>query len=159
MGVVFTRVDERMIHGQVMSAWAKVLSIDEVILVNDKVVHDDFQKSVMEISVPTGIELRIVSVDDAYEILSHADFDGSRTMVLFRDLHDAVRMVDKGYTFDSIDIGGIYHKEGKTEYAKALSLDQNDMKDLRMLLDKKIDVFFQVAPMTQKDNIEKYIKT
>src|SRR5450830_941243 len=76
MGVVFTRVDERMIHGQVMSAWAKVLSIDEVILVNDEVVHDDFQKSVMEISVPTGIELRIVSVDDAYEILSHAVLTG-----------------------------------------------------------------------------------
>jgi mannose/fructose/N-acetylgalactosamine-specific phosphotransferase system component IIB len=157
MGVVLTRVDERMIHGQVMTVWATLLNVDEAIVVSDEAAHNELQRTVMEISVPAGVELAISTVDEAYETLSHARFNGSRTMIIFKELHDVVRMVDKGYKPDSVDIGGIYHKEGKTEYAKALYLDQNDMNDLKKLTDDGIDVFYQVTPLTAKESIRKYM--
>ena len=159
MKIVLTRVDERMIHGQVMTVWARLLSVDEAIVISDYAAHDELQRTTMELSVPAGVDLTIATVDEAYEILSHAKLRGSRAMVIFKELHDVVSMVGKGYKPESLNIGGMYRKPGKTEYAKALCLDQHDIDDLKMLVDSGIDVFYQVSPMTGKESIKKYLQS
>lgn len=158
MGVIFSRVDGRMIHGQVATVWARLLQVDEIIVINDEVAQDETQKTLLEFATPPGAVLTVATVDEAYETLTNERFQGSRTMIVFKRLHDAVRIVQKGYKFDSINIGGIFQEDGKTQYAKALSLDQNDINDLKMLVDSGIDVFYQVAPFHARENIKKYIK-
>ena len=158
MGVIFSRVDGRMIHGQVATTWARLLQVDEIIVVNDEIAHDETQTTLLELAIPSGTDLSVVTTDEAYDILTNEKFQGSRTMIVYRELHDVVKVVEKGFKPESINIGGMYFKEGKTQYAKALAVDQNDIDDFKMLVDNGIDVFYQVAPFNDKESIKKYIK-
>lgn len=158
MNVVFLRVDGRMIHGQVATAWTRLLLIDSILVVNDEIAEDEMQKVLLELAVPGGVDLYVASIDEAYRLLADQKLMGTKSMVVFRKLQDAVRLYDKGYKFTSLNIGGIYFESGKTQYAKALCLNDRDIQDIKYILDRGVDVFYQVAPMNEREDIKKYIK-
>lgn len=157
MGIEFSRVDGRMIHGQIAIAWTRLLQIDEILVINDEVAEDETQKMLLELATPPGIDLSVCSVDEAYDIIENDEFSGNRTMLVFRKLNDAFGLVEKGIKLKSLNIGGMYHEDGKTQYAKALSLDDKDIEKLSKLSNMGIELFYQIAPMNEKENIKKYI--
>lgn len=158
MSVVFSRIDGRMIHGQIAIAWTRLLQIDEILVINDSVAEDETQKMLLELATPAGIDLSVLSVDEAYDMISNDELSDGNTMILFKTLQDALALTEKGVHLESINIGGMYHAEGKTQYAKALSLDEKDLEDLKKLASYGMELFYQVAPMNEKENIKKYVK-
>lgn len=157
MGIEFSRVDGRMIHGQIAIAWTRLLQIDEILVINDEVAEDETQKMLLELATPSGIDLSVCSVDEAYDIIENDELSGNHTMLIFRKLNDAFRLVEKGIKLKSLNIGGMYHEDGKTQYAKALSLNDKDIEELRKLSNMGIELFYQIAPMNEKENLKKYI--
>jgi mannose/fructose/N-acetylgalactosamine-specific phosphotransferase system component IIB len=157
MSIVFSRVDGRMIHGQVAIAWTRLLQIDEILVINDEVAKDDTQNMLLELAVPSGIDLTVCSVDDAADMILNDELSGSRTMIVYKTLSDAIRIMEKGINAGPINIGGMYHEEGKTQYAKALCLDDNDINGLRKLRDNNVELFYQIAPMNDKEDLKKHI--
>lgn len=158
MNVVFLRVDGRMIHGQVATAWARLLVIDSILVVNDEIAEDEMQKVLLELAVPGGVDLYVASVDEACRLLTEQKLIGSKSMIVFRKLQDAVRLYDKGYKFTALNLGGMYFEAGKTQYAKALCLNDSDIQDIKYIQSRGVDVFYQVAPMNEREDIKKYIK-
>lgn len=157
MNIVFSRIDGRMIHGQVAIAWTRILQIDEILVINDEVAEDDTQSMLLELAVPSGISLSICRVDDATNMILNDELSGSRTMIIYKTLDDAVRLMEKGINVGPINIGGMYHEEGKTQYAKALCLDENDIHKLKKLKYNNVELFYQIAPMNEKEDLKKYI--
>ncbi|MGB9780846.1 PTS sugar transporter subunit IIB [Caldanaerobacter sp.] len=157
MGIIFWRVDGRLIHGQIAIAWARLLNVDEIAVISDEVVNDEFQKNLLELAVPPGVKLTVCSVKKAKELIEKEYFKGKRTMVVFKYIKEAVQLVKEGINIPSLNIGGIYYSEGKTQYNKALSLDENDIKDLKFLKEKGVELFYQVAPMNEKEPLTKYV--
>ncbi|MDI3310994.1 PTS sugar transporter subunit IIB [Thermoanaerobacter thermohydrosulfuricus] len=157
MAIVFWRVDGRLIHGQIAIAWSRLLGIDEIIVVNDEVSRDETQTMLLEFATPPGVKLKICSVADAITLINNNEFEGNRTMVVFKYIKDAVRIVEGGINIKSLNIGGAYFSEGKTQYNKALALDENDIEDLRYLSRKGVELFYQVAPMNEKEPLSKYV--
>jgi mannose/fructose/N-acetylgalactosamine-specific phosphotransferase system component IIB len=157
MSIEFSRVDGRMIHGQIAIAWTRLLQIDEILVINDEVAEDETQKMLLELATPSGIDLSVCSVDEAYDMIENDELSGNRTMLVFRKLEDAFKLVEKGIKLKSLNIGGMYHEDGKTQYAKALSLDDKDIEKLRKLSNMGIELFYQIAPMNEKENLKKYI--
>lgn len=158
MNVVFLRVDGRMIHGQVAVAWTRLLGIDSILVVNDEAAEDETQKMLLELAVPGGVDLYVASVDEAYNLLTEQKLIGTKSMVVFRKLQDAVRLYNRGYEFTALNIGGMYFEGGKTQYAKALCLNEGDIGEIKYILSRGVEVFYQVAPMNEKEDIKKYIK-
>lgn len=157
MSIVFSRVDGRMIHGQVAIAWTRLLSIDEIVVVNDEITHDDTQTMLLELATPTGVNLKICTIEEATELISDDVLEGSNTMIIYRNIKDAVKMTEAGIEIGSLNIGGVYFAEGKTNYCKALCLDLEDIEDLKYLKRKGVDLFYQVAPMNKKETLTKYV--
>jgi len=158
MGIVFSRVDGRLIHGQVAIAWTRLLLIDEIIVVSNDTAEDETQSMLLEIACPPGIELSVCSVDEGIEKVMAEDFDGNKTMIIFKTLDDALKAVEGGVELESLNIGGVYFEEGKKKFEKALCLDSKDEEIIRKLSKKVKDVFYQVAPMNDKSPISKYVK-
>lgn len=158
MNVVFLRVDGRMIHGQVATAWTRLLLIDSILVINDEIAEDEMQKVLLELAVPGGVDLYVASVDEAYKLLTDQKLMGSKSMIVFRRLQDAVRLYNKGYEYTDLNIGGMYFEADKTQYAKALCLNDGDIQDIKYILGRGVDVFYQVAPMNEREDIKKYIK-
>lgn len=157
MSIVFSRVDSRMIHGQIAIAWTRLLQIDEILVINDEVSEDETLKMLLELATPSGIDLSVCSIDGAYDIIQHDELLGNRTMLVFKNLNDAVELVEKGIKLVSLNIGGMYHEDGKTQYAKALSLNDEDIEKLSKLSNSGIELFYQIAPMNEKESLKKYI--
>ena len=84
-----TRIDNRLIHGQVMTAWVKKYWIKKIILVDDEIVKDDFMKEVLTLSAPSGVKIEVRSAADAVAELKKDDSNES-TMLLLKDLQNGL---------------------------------------------------------------------
>lgn len=157
MSIIFSRVDGRMIHGQVAIAWTRLLSVDEIVVINDAVAGDDTQTMLLELATPSGVDLKICTVEEAVELIEEDELEGSNTMIIYKNIKDAVKITEAGIEIGSLNIGGVYFAEGKTKYSKALCLDSEDIEDLKYLKTKGVDMFYQVAPMNEKESLAKYV--
>ena len=157
MAIIFSRVDGRMIHGQIAIAWTRLLSVDEIIVISDQAAKDETQRMLLEMAVPAGVDLTIAGVEETAKIIAEGNLTGSNTMLIYKNLHDVVLLAQRGYQPPSLNLGGLYHAEGKTQYAKALNLDEQDLVDLRYLAGIGVELVYQVAPMNNKEPLQNLV--
>lgn len=157
MSIVLARVDGRMIHGQVANAWCRLLNVDEIVVINDEARNDEMQATLLEFAVPPGVDFHLKSVAEAADLLKGSQLKGSKTMLIFKELQDAKGIMDAGFKLKELNIGGMYYQEGKTQKDKALYLSHQDELDLRTILELGTKIFYQVAPMNDAKEIQKYL--
>jgi len=159
MAIKQYRVDGRMLHGQVCTAYGRVLSINEYIVINEAVANDELQVSLLEMAAMTSY-VRVVSPKEAYEIISNNDFEGTSTLIVFKEIDDAVELIELGLKIDAIQIGGMYEKKGRArkQYDTALFADDNDIACFRKLEDAGVDLTFQLVPDYQEKKLSNLIK-
>lgn len=154
---VHLRIDGRMIHGQVVNAWSRLLKTDEILVVDDEVAQDETQIMLLEFAVPPGIDFTMCTVEKAYNLLSNNSLEDKNIFVVIKKLSSAVELYNKGYEFEKLNVGGLYHEENKKQYDKALFLDDKDIEDIKYLLNKGVELYYQAAPMNKAVDIKKYI--
>lgn len=103
--IAMTRVDYRLVHGQVGGMWLKFLSADRIAILNDEVASDDFMVEMFNVSAPNGVKISCFTVEDGVKKFKENQFGDGTWIVLFKFIHDAKRAVDMGMTFDKINIG------------------------------------------------------
>lgn len=147
MAIKQYRVDYRMLHGQVVTAYGRLFGIDEYIVVNEAISKDDLQVSLLEMAAMLAT-VRVVSPQEAYEIIANSDFHGKNTLVVFREIEDAVEVAELGLEIDAIQIGGMFSKKDRNrkQYDVALFADEQDKKAFRILTDMGVALTFQVVP-------------
>jgi len=126
MSVVLSRVDNRLVHGQVLEAWIPKLDVTTVLVVDDGVAGDPLRQTIMEIAVPARIDCRFVRVDELKETLDKTEAQNQRIMVLFsgiRDVRDVLRM---GVPLERINIGNVHYQKGKKRITPHVSLDDDE---------------------------------
>ena len=83
MKIVMCRVDERLVHGQVIASWSKILSIRQILVIDDQLAKDSFMGTVLAMAAPSGVKVELVSVDEAVRrIQKDGTQDGVNTMLL-----------------------------------------------------------------------------
>lgn len=154
--IVWTRIDDRLIHGQVMTQWIQNASASEVVIVDDGVAKDPFIQMIMKSSVPATINLQVFNTTDAIDYLK-GDDNGKRVFILVKTPGVLVELVNNGVKIDSINVGGIGAKAGRTSLYKNISASPQEKKDLRTLIDKGIKVFFRVVQSDSEEDVAKYV--
>ncbi|MDO4313818.1 MAG: PTS sugar transporter subunit IIB [Eubacteriales bacterium] len=154
--IVWTRIDDRLIHGQVMTLWIQHASANEVVIVDDAVAKDSFIQMVMKSSMPAKISLKIFGIADAIEYLNGED-NGKRVLILVKTPGTLVALTDAGIQLDSVNVGGIGAKAGRRTLYKNISTSEAENQDLRNLIDKGIKVFFRVVVTDSEELVEKYV--
>ena len=145
MSVVLARVDNRLIHGQVLEAWIPRLDAGIVIVVDDGIAGDPLRQTIMEIAVPSQINCRFVSVDALKETLDAVNVPNQRVVVLFsgiKDVRDTLRM---GVPIDRINIGNVHYQRGKKRVTQYVSLDEDEIHWL-MEIERRAQVEIQALP-------------
>lgn len=154
--IVWTRIDDRLIHGQVMTMWIQHASANEVVIVDDAVAKDSFIQMIMKSSMPAKIGLKVFSITDAIEYLNGED-NGKKILILVKTPGTLVALTDAGIHLDSINVGGIGAKAGRKTLYKNISTSEAENADLRNLIDKGIKVFFRVVVSDSEELVEKYV--
>ncbi len=146
MSLVLTRIDNRLIHGQVLEAWVPHTSANCIIVANDDVAGAEFQKALMQAAVPTNIRVIIDTVERVAQVLSSSSLDTSRVLLLFANSGDALRAHRLGVNFTELNLGNMHGGEGKVRFSCTIALDADDVDNLQDLEADGVRIMSQCIP-------------
>ncbi|WP_130810962.1 PTS sugar transporter subunit IIB [Olsenella sp. Marseille-P4559] len=147
MNVAATRVDERLIHGQVMAYWSKRLQLARIVVVDDQIAEDGFMKTVLSMSAPAGMQIDILSVKDAAKAVQ-TDGGSVHTMLLFKKIPAALELAHelKGCSSEmtELNLGNLGSVPGRVQVTKNIFLSEEERTQIRELQDLGVNVFLQM---------------
>ena len=130
------RIDTRLLHGQVATAWTKTVGPNRIIVVSDNVAHDDLRKSMIERAAPPGV----------------------KAMLLFETPQDALRAIKGGVDIKELNLGSMAHSQGKVVCTKAVSMGSDDVKTFDELLAMGIKIDVRKVPTDSPENFDEILK-
>ncbi|QPE17119.1 PTS sugar transporter subunit IIB [Providencia rettgeri] len=145
MPINVARIDDRLIHGQVITTWVKNFDIEQVIIVNDKVANDTVQQSVLTMAAPPDLKVVVFGVDKFIEVLKKAEIK-RRTMLLFTNSIDVNKLVESGLKLEKLNVGGMRMQEGRRNLSRAVAVTPEEEHAFRSLINNNIDVEIQMVP-------------
>lgn len=153
------RVDDRLIHGQVVTQWIKVFKSQRIVVIDDNVAKDKMQKSVLKFAAPPDIKVSIFSVDKAVEEWNKNQFGTKNVFVLFRDVKQIAKLHEKGVDFPEISIGQMAIINERKQVYKQLGLDEEEAQTLLDLEKTGMNLYFQMQPTDKKESLDILKKT
>ena len=134
MSIVLCRIDDRLIHGQVVIGWGRAMGIDLIILVDDQVAGSEWEQELYRMAVSPEIEVRFVTVADAASHMSDWQSNGKRGLMLTGDVETmATLRTSHPDVVKRINLGGIHHRPGRRERLPFLYLTDQELRSLQAL--------------------------
>ena len=153
----FVRIDDRLIHGQVVAAWLHAYGkVCNILVADDKTSKDRFILDMFKMLVPSGITLEIKSVDDAVSILK----SGLKkpTMMVVKEPLTLKRMADQGIKFEKINIGGMGMTTGRKKIFQNVSANDAEIQIFKEFIATGTIVEIQIVPTSKAVNVETLVK-
>ena len=144
------RIDDRLLHGQVALTWTPSLGAGCILVANDKVAADEFQKMALNLAKPANVKLLVKSIADTAAILNDARYSGIKMLVLVNSVKDALSLSELVPDLKSINFGGIRAKEGSKAVSKAVALTESDISSIRTMLEKGLELEIRQVPGDKK---------
>ena len=132
--VVFTRIDDRLIHGQVVEGWVNFLKATCILVADDTVASNAMQCSIMRISAPQGLKVCIGGVQEICAEARSSAFDKERVILLFSNPSDALRALKLGLGCTVLNIGGMHFTPKKCKLMDVLAVDDTDRAALKAIM-------------------------
>jgi PTS system mannose-specific IIB component/fructoselysine and glucoselysine-specific PTS system IIB component len=151
MPLVLYRVDERLIHGQVVVGWGSKLRHDRYVVVDQDLAESEWERELYALGVPPGAEA--VFVSPAVALTEHSEWQRSplRTVLLTRDIDTMLTLAREGLLEDQeVNLGGLHHRQGREEVLSYLYLDNQDRERLVELEREGARVSAQDLPGSSK---------
>lgn len=140
MDIVLARVDDRLIHGQVVTNWVKATKCQRIIVVNDEVAADTVRKTLIERVAPPGIKANVVGIDKMIRVYNNPAYKGVKVLLLFTNPTDVLRLVNSNVDIKSVNIGGMSYKDGKKQITGVISVDEKDVEAFKILEEKGVEI-------------------
>ena len=142
--VAFLRIDDRLIHGQVIVGWLPEIKPESLVVVDDSVAEDAMRQDLMSLSVPPDVELEFYSTSDVTEEdVSESSF------ILVSSPKAAWECLQKDIKPERFNVGGMHSKDGKEEIFEALHVDEEDRKYFDLIIKSGVEPIFQPTPQNQ----------
>ncbi|MBK6880009.1 MAG: PTS sugar transporter subunit IIB [Elusimicrobia bacterium] len=151
MPLVLARIDDRLIHGQVVEGWLRVIQAQRIVVANDRAAADPLQGGLMRLAVPDEVALDVLPVDAATARLKENPWGNERVMVLFGSVADLARAVEAGAPLPQVNLGGVHDGPGRTQATPHLSLTVEEKRAVASLLRRGIAVDTRSLPTA--DNV------
>jgi mannose/fructose/N-acetylgalactosamine-specific phosphotransferase system component IIB len=136
MSLVLIRIDDRLIHGQVVLGWARILKPQRIVVANDRVAGNEWERKLYAASVPPHLKTSFLTLEETAARLRGGGFDEEATVLLFESVEDVNRVVQAGVRFDEVNVGGLHFREGTKATLPFVYLSENDKRLLKGLIDK-----------------------
>ena len=144
MPVVLARVDDRLLHGQVVEGWTPYVQADLIVVVSDTICLEKDRCRLMQLIVPDHIDLKVVPLAGLGDLLKSSG--DSNILLLFAGLDDVLSVLEDGVDLDSINVGNLHNIKGGTEVTPSVYLNNKDLETVKHLVRKGIAVEAREVP-------------
>lgn len=145
MSLALVRLDDRLIHGQVVVGWGQPLNVTFIVLVDDEVRHSAWEQDLYRMGVPANIEVIFASITEAERGLPEWETDPRVGFLLAGDIDTMAALVATG-RIRQVNIGGIHHRAGRTERLRYVYLTDDEARKLRAMAASGVQVTAQDVP-------------
>lgn len=155
--IKMTRVDHRLLHGQVAFTWIRQVGADCILIANDAVAKDELRMSVLRMAKPQGVKLVMKSVDDSIKALTSGVTDKYNLFIITESIEDAWRLCKAVPAIRKLNIGGVKVEDGKRQISEAVFVSDEECARIRELDAAGVHVFVQMTPSERSDEAMKLI--
>ncbi len=155
--ILMTRVDNRLIHGQVGMTWANVLGANLIVVANDEVAVDEVQQNLMDMAVSSLAETRYFTLQKTIDVIGDAG-DWQHIFLVVKTPQDALRLIEGGVPIEVLNVGNMHFAEGKRQVTSTISVDDEDIKTFQKILEHGVRLEFRKLPDDPVVPVEKILK-
>jgi PTS system mannose-specific IIB component len=152
---VLVRIDDRLIHGQVVTAWTKQADVNRILVVDDAVANDRMMQRVLKAAAPPGITVETLGLDAAAELIKQPADPKERIMVLVKFPGTLESMLNKGVEIKKITLGGMGITPARKKFNRNVAASDEEVECMKRIIARGIVMEFQLVPEESAVNVEK----
>jgi mannose/fructose/N-acetylgalactosamine-specific phosphotransferase system component IIB len=147
MPIELYRIDDRLIHGQVVVGWGQPLDVQRIVLVDDEVAISEWEQELYRMGVPPEMEIVFHHVAGAAAALAQLQRDPVRAIVLVGSVRTMAQLIEQTTaTVPTVNIGGVHHANGRTQRMRYVYLTDEEAALLRSIAGRGVEVTAQDVP-------------
>lgn len=151
--IALTRIDNRLVHGQVGITWGSTLNIDTIVVVDDGTAASGFaQKLMQSVASAANRKIRFYTVEDFIRVFND-NTSHQKLFVVVQSPREARMLVEAGIELKKINVGNMHYEKGRVAFNRKVYLTQQDIDDLNFMISKNIELFYQDVPGTAVEKI------
>lgn len=149
--IVFTRVDNRLVHGQVGVVWTAAVEENLLLVANDEVANSELQQELMAATAESSnVGIRFWTLEKTIQTI-HKAAPRQKIFIVIKTPEDALTLVKGGVPIKAVNLGNMHYSDGKTQISKKVFVDQQDRKAINQLIAQGVEVFIQDTPDDKKE--------
>ena len=155
--ISLVRIDDRLIHGQVVTAWLKYYPSDVIVIVDDAVAKDSLMQRVLRAAAPKGSKVIAKSVADTIDYINGGEHDKEKVMLIAKGPEPIEQLVDGGVAIKAVVLGGMGIKTGRTKLNRNVSASVEEVNCMKRLVEKGTEVGYHLVPQESYVPLEKLL--
>ncbi len=144
--MAFVRIDNRLVHGQIIETWLPFTRARMIVVVNDELAADFLRQEIMSLAIPAGVGIFFLPVDGLMLFMSRNPLDAEDALILFSSCHDARRAYELGFGFGILNLGNLHYAPGKKQVCPHVALSKEDESCLDFFRDRGVRLDYRCVP-------------
>ncbi|EJA1886031.1 PTS sugar transporter subunit IIB [Staphylococcus pseudintermedius] len=158
MAIIGSRIDGRLIHGQVANLWATKLNIGRFIVIDNEVAQSDIDKQALKLATPAGIKLSVLPVEKAANNINNGKYDSQRVMVIAKRPDRFVELVNNGVKIEELNVGNMSQTNETRSVTNSINITEEDVNNFKLLQEKGVNIISQMVPNDKSVDFMSLIK-
>ena len=152
--IVLTRIDNRLIHGQVATQWSSTINANLLLVANDEVSTNKFRQGLMDMAAPSYAKTRYFSLQKTIDVI-HKASPAQSIFIICENPSDVLTLVKGGVPIKKVNIGNMHMSDGKRQVATSVAIDDADLEAFKELRDLGVELEIRKVPSERSENIKK----
>ncbi|MFQ5824637.1 MAG: PTS system mannose/fructose/N-acetylgalactosamine-transporter subunit IIB [bacterium] len=154
MPIELIRIDDRLIHGQVVIGWCPYIQPDHLVLCNDEVANNEWEREIYK-EAASDYQISICSVDETVKLLQSKELKNKKIFIIVDSPGVVVQLLNLGIKIDKVNVGGMHYQAGKRKIAPFIYVDDEDITNFRFLKIHDIELEGRDVPICKSIDIAK----
>lgn len=155
--IVLTRIDDRLIHGQIMTAWLNYTGANRIVIVDDIVAKDEFIISILKMAVPAGIKVNIYDITKAVTKFQEEKETNDKIIILVKTPQTVYSLLEKGLEIKNLNVGGMGAQPGRKKLYRNISASDEEKEIFKKLIAKGIETTIRIIPDNKEVKVDKLL--
>ncbi|MBA1162065.1 mannose/fructose/sorbose PTS transporter subunit IIB [Bacillus licheniformis] len=158
MKIVLARIDDRFIHGQVLTRWIKIHAADRIIVVSNEVAQDEMRKTLILSVAPSNVKASAVSISKMAKAFHSPRYEDTTAMLLFENPGDIVSLIEAGVPIETVNVGGMRFENNRRQITKSVSVTEKDIKSFEQLHELGVKLELRQLPSDSSEDFMQMLR-
>lgn len=146
MAIIATRIDGRLIHGQVANLWTTKLNISRIMVIDNEIVTNDLEKTALKLATPAGVKLSILTVEKAASNILAGRYDSQRLLIVAKKPDRFLELIRNGVAIEELNVGNMSQSPETKSVTRSINVTEEDIKDFDAIAQNGTKLIAQMVP-------------